>query len=130
MNLDKNFFVKQDFTKDELDKYKKPIHRNLGIAKTSDEPEIIFHFSYMAFLKIGIYCLAKQGYRVKSRMGHHQKIIEGLSEILKSEDIFLVGDKMRKDRNLSMYSADFLSFREEIDEYLNFTEALSKKILS
>ncbi len=106
MKFDKNYFNRQRFTQIELEKYYNSIRKNLTIAQSNPEPEIRFHFTYMALLKIGIYLLAKKGYRVKSRPGHHQKIIETLSEILNNEDIVIIGDKMRKDRNLDLYSAD------------------------
>jgi len=84
MKYDKNFFIKQQFDQEELEKYKKSAERNLNIAKSSEEPEVIFHFAYMALIKIGIYCLAKAGYRIKGKPGHHQKIIEYLSKALNS----------------------------------------------
>ena len=97
MRLDRNFFITQKFTEDELKKYKQSAKRDLDIAKTSKDSEVTFHFSYMALVKIGIYCLAREGYRLKSRPGHHQKIIEYLSRHLNSENILMIGDKMRKD---------------------------------
>ncbi|MFA5271438.1 MAG: hypothetical protein WC412_03735 [Candidatus Omnitrophota bacterium] len=128
MTIDKNFFVKQNFRPEELSKYKQSAKHNLGIAKTNEEPEVVFHFTYMALIKIGIYCLAKDGYRAKSRPGHHQKIIEYLSQVFGSEDIGIIGDKMRKDRNLEMYCAETLYSQEEIKEYLKFVEGLYKQI--
>jgi len=128
MNFDKNFFGEQKFTDAELVKYRKSAKRDLDIALSSHEPEVVFHFAYMALIKIGIYHLAKEGYRVKSRVGHHQKIIESLSRILDSEDIGIIGDKMRKDRNLDLYSGDALHSLEEIKEYLRFIEALCVKL--
>ncbi len=128
MKLDKNFFIKQKFSLVEIEKYKKSAKRNLEIAKSSKEPEVIFHFAYMSLIKMGIYCLAKDGYRVKSQPGHYQKIIEYLSQTLKSEDIIIIGDKMRRDRNLDLYSADIVYSEAEIKEYLEFIENIYKKI--
>lgn len=128
MIFDKNFFSKQKFTGEELKKYKRSAKRDLDIAKTSKEPEVVFHFAYMALIKIGIYCLASEGYRVKGRPGHHQMLIEFLSRHFKSEDILIVGDKMRKDRNLDFYSADALGPHEEIAENLKFVNDLYNKL--
>ena len=99
-----------------------------GVTWVSKEPEVIFHFAYMALIKIGIYCLAKVGYRVKSRPGHHQKIIEYLSTAINSEEVSIIGDKMRKDRNLDLYSADIVYSYGEIKEYLKFVENIYKQI--
>ncbi|HBE44046.1 MAG TPA: hypothetical protein DDW17_01000 [Deltaproteobacteria bacterium] len=128
MKLDPNFFVKQQFSLEEIEKYKKSAKRNLETAISSKEPEVIFHFAYMSLIKMGIYRLAKSGYRVKSKPGHHQKIIEYLSQMLKSEDIIIIGDKMRKDRNLDFYSADVMYSEKEIKEYLEFVKNIYKQI--
>jgi hypothetical protein len=128
MRFDKNFFIEQAFTPTELARYKKSAKRDLDIARESKEPEVVFHFAYMALIKIGIWCLAREGYRVKSRPGHHQKIIESLGMILGSEDIVVVGEKMRKDRNLDFYSAGVLGSPEENQDYLEFIEELYKKL--
>ena len=128
MKFDKNFFIKQSFTSDELVKYKMAAKRDLDITQSSNEPEVIFHFAYMALIKMGIYCIAKAGYRIKSRPGHHQKIIEYLSKLLHSEDIYVIGDKMRKDRNLDFYSADYIGSTAEINEYVKFVTDIYARI--
>lgn len=127
MNLDRNFFIKQSFTAPELARYKRSAKRDLDIARAAKEAEVAFHFAYMGLIKIGIYCLAREGYRVKSRPGHHQKIIESLGAIMGSEDILVVGEKMRKDRNLDFYCAGVLSSPEENQDDLEFIEGLYKK---
>jgi hypothetical protein len=48
--------------------------------------------------------------------------------ILGSEDIVVVGEKMRKDRNLDFYSAGVLGSPEENQDYLEFIEELYKKL--
>ena len=130
MKFDKNFFISQKFSSAELDKYEKSVKRDLNIAGSSKDSEVTFHFAFMALIKIGIYCLAQAGYRVKSRPGHHQKIIESLSQSLGSEDILIIGDKMRKDRNLDFYGADALCSAEEAREYLEFVHGIFKRMQS
>jgi len=71
--MDKNFFSTQVFTADELEKLRKSAEKYLAISKKNREPEVKFHFTYMTLIKIGIYLIAKEGYRVKSRPGHHQQ---------------------------------------------------------
>ena len=128
MTLDKNFFMSQKFSRSDLEKYKKSAKRDLEIADNSKDSEVAFHFAFMALIKMGIYCLAKAGHRVKSRPGHHQKIIEYLSRSLDSQDVLIIGDKMRKDRNLDFYSADIAYSREETMEYLQFIKGIFRKI--
>lgn len=128
MKFDPNFFIKQKFTEAQLKKHGQSAQRDLNIAQTSKESEVRFHFTYMAMLKAGIYYLARHGYRVKGVPGHHQKVIEALSRIMELQDIQIVGDKMRKDRNLDLYSAELLTSPEEIQEYFHFVKDLFKKI--
>ncbi|HPN88233.1 MAG TPA: hypothetical protein PLH56_02735 [Candidatus Omnitrophota bacterium] len=122
MKWDKTFFIKQVFSQGELLKYKKAAERDLVIAESSEEKEVVFHFTYMAFIKMGIYYIAKEGYRVKSSLGHHQKIIEALSQILDSKDVLIIGDSMRKARNLDFYSATTFTVTNEVKEYLVFVK--------
>ena len=128
MRFDKNYFLKQEFGHNELNKYKKAAERDLAIAHKDKEIEVIFHFSYMALLKIGIYVIAKEGYRVKSRPGHHVQIIETLSDILKSKDVAIIGDKMRRDRNLDLYSANALITKKDVEAYYKFVQELFQTI--
>lgn len=128
MKIDRNFFVKQKFTPEELVRYKQAAHRDFDIARASPEPEVMFHFGYMSLLKIGIYCLAKEGLRVKARPGHHQKIIESLADLLGNEEIHILGDRMRKDRNVDLYSAGQVASVDHINEYLKLIERLFRKI--
>ena len=55
MKFDSNQFTEQSFSAEELRKYYQAIKRDLAIASRDAEPEVIFHFSYMALLKIGMY---------------------------------------------------------------------------
>ena len=128
MKFDRNFFVTQAFTAEELRGYRDSVKRDLDIARVKQSPEVVFHFAYMALIKIGIYYLAKEGLRVKSRPGHHQKIIETLSTLLDSEEVMILGDKMRKDRNLDFYSAGPLKPVENSDLYLEFVGRLFRQM--
>ena len=60
MMFDKNFFIKQSFMPAELARYRKSAKRDLDIAHAGKEPEVVFHFAYMALIKIGIYCFMEQ----------------------------------------------------------------------
>lgn len=82
----------------------------------------------MTLIKIGIYLIAKEGYRIRSRPGHHQMIIEELSEILKNEDVILIGDKMRRSRNMDFYSADGMITETEASKDLEFVEKIYKSL--
>lgn len=125
MTFDNKFFAAQKFTAVELENIRKSIKRNLELAGPGEEAEVVFHFTYMALLKIGIYLIAKEGYRVKSQPGHHVKIIELLSKLSGSEEVLSIGDKMRKDRNIDLYGSGLLIEGTEAKEYFDFVKALS-----
>ena len=126
--MDRNYFIKQIFTAEELGKIRKAINRSLGIAQKREEPEVSFYFAYMTLIKMGIYCLARDGYRVKGKPGHHKKIIEYLSHTLKNKEILVVGDKMRRDRNFDLYSTGIFISEKELAEYIEFIEKINQLI--
>ncbi len=126
--MDKNFFSKQTFSSEELKKLLQSVEKHLSISKKNNEPEVKFHFTYMTLIKIGIYLIAKKGYRIKSRPGHHKLLIENLSSILKNEDIMLIGDKMRRRRNMDFYSADGMITETEANADFEFVEKIYKNL--
>ncbi|OIP75447.1 MAG: hypothetical protein AUK06_01795, partial [Parcubacteria group bacterium CG2_30_36_18] len=101
--------------------------KDLGIAIRSKEPEVIFNFSYSALVKIGIVLIAACGYRVRSRVGHHIKILEKLTQILQDKNIEIIGDRMRKKRNLDLYEGGIIISQKEAKDYLDFTKRIIKK---
>ncbi len=126
-NFDTRFFQKEKFENKTIVKYFRNAAKDLGIAFRSKEPEVIFNFSYSALVKIGIVLIAICGYRVKSRVGHHIKILEKLSQILNDKNIEIIGDKMRKKRNLDLYEGGIIIAQKEAEDYLDFTKRIIKK---
>ena len=65
--------------------------------------------------------------RSRSIPGHHIKIIEKMSEILKDENINEVGNSMRMKRNRDLYSGGvFISDKESEDFYFFIEKVLFK----
>jgi hypothetical protein len=73
MIFDKNSFNAVKFNKEQINNILNSALRDLFVAKKSDIVEVVFRFSYDALLKFGMYILAKNGYKVRSVPGHHQK---------------------------------------------------------
>lgn len=119
-------FKEQEFTDRQIENYFKSALKDFKIARDSDIPEIVFKFSYDSLLKIAITVCAKNNLRVKSRVGHHIDLVEKLSEYLGDEDIFIVGNEMRKKRNFDLYSGGVSITKKEA---LNYKEWLKKIIL-
>ena len=127
LHFDTKFFQKKKFDKRTILKYFRNAIEDFRIAFNDNRPAVIFNFSYSALIKIGITFLALQGYRIKSRKGHHIKILEKLSEILDDKDIEIIGDKMRKKRNLDLYEGGIIIELREAKQYLNFVEETLNK---
>lgn len=126
-NFDTKFFQKKKFEDKTIFKYFRNAIKDLGIAVRSKEPEVIFNFSYSALVKIGIVLIAACGYRIRSRIGHHIKILEKLSQILNNNNIEIIGDRMRKKRNLDLYEGGIIISSKEAKDYLNFTKKVIKR---
>ena len=121
-------FQKMVFSQAQLGQYLASAKRDLEIAVDSDVTEVIFKFSYDALLKIGIFLIAKAGYKVRSRAGHHFKIIEKLTQILEDENLSVLGHKMRQDRNIGLYSGGLSVSQKECLEYLDFVKEAFEKV--
>ena len=101
--------------------------KDLNIAKRSYIPEVIFKFSYDALIKLGIALIAERGYKVRSVVGHHVKILEKMAEILQNTDIEVIGNQMRQKRNTDLYEGGFLISKKDSQAYLEFIESVFKK---
>ncbi len=127
ISFDSKFFQKTRFDSRTISKYFKNSLKDLKIATEDKRPEVIFKFSYEAVIKTGIALIAFYGYRVKSRRGHHIKILEKLSQILRDEDIKTIGEAMRKKRNLDLYEGGVMISSKEAKDYLNFVKKVIEK---
>ena len=127
INFETKFFQKKRLEDKVISKYLRNSVKDLNIAVRSREPEVIFNFSYFALIKAGIVLISACGYRVKSRVGHHVKILEKLAEILDDKDIEMIGDKMRKKRNLDLYEGGIVIDLQEAQQYLNFIKVVVRK---
>jgi hypothetical protein len=127
MNFENQHFQKLAFSRQAIGRFFKSAARDLKIAEESVIPEVIFKFSYDALIKLGIALIAEKGYKVRSAAGHHIKILEGLSRILEDEDIVVLGDKMRQERNLNLYEGGFFAGEKDSREYLVFVKQVFQK---
>ncbi|MBI4692364.1 MAG: hypothetical protein HY773_02970 [Candidatus Terrybacteria bacterium] len=127
INFDSKFFQKIKADKKIISKYFSSALKDFGIASKNNYPEVIFNFSYSALLKTGITLIAYHGQRIKSRKGHHIKILEKLSQILDDKNIEIIGDKMRKKRNLDLYEGGIMISKKEMGYYFDFIKAVIHK---
>ena len=125
--FDDGYFQNFDFSPEQIKKYWESAIKDLNIARRAEEPEVKFQFAYNAFIKLGITLIAESGMRAKSRMGHHLKIIEKMSEILKDKDILAIGNQIRKARNTELYGGGIVMSKKQADDYLDFVMSASKK---
>jgi len=122
MKFDDRYFKKFDFTKEQIDKNLQNASKDLKIAKKDSIPEVKFNYAYTALVKAGIALLSFYKVKIKSVPGHHIKIIEKISDILKNEVINETGNAMRAKRNLDFYSGGIEVTEKECREYIDFVE--------
>ena len=127
INFESRYFQKLAFKEEQIAQFLKSALHDLEIAGRSDIPDVIFKFSYDALVKLGIALIAKKGYKIRSTTGHHVKILEKLSQILKEEDILVFGNKMRQERNFNLYDGRFFVGEKDSREYLDFVKSVFKK---
>ncbi len=60
--------------------------------------------------------------------GHHVRLIEKLSELLKDADIFTFGNAMRMKRNEDLYGEGGFVSDKEAAEYLEFVRSVLDKV--
>ena len=107
INFENQYFRKLAFAEKQIEQLSNSAIHDLKIADSSDINDVIFKFSYDALIKLGIFLIAKKGYKVRSAVGHHIKILEKLSKILEDNDILVLSNKMRQERNINLYDGRF-----------------------
>lgn len=123
--FENKYFVKFNFTGDQIKKYFNSAYKDLRIAKGATVAEVKFQFAYNSFIKLGISLIACHSYKVKSRAGHHIKILEKMAEILENKNVLIYGNQMRKTRNTELYDGGSAMITgKQSAEYLNFTEKM------
>lgn len=127
INFESQYFQKLAFKEEQIEQFLKSALHDLKIAEASDIPDVIFKFSYDALVKLGIALIAKKGYKIRSTTGHHVKILEKLNQILKEENILVLGNKMRQERNFNLYDGKFFVGEKDSREYLDFVKSVFKK---
>ncbi len=126
-NFESQHFQKLPIKEEQIEQFLKSALHDLKIAQDSDIPDVIFKFSYDALIKLGIALIAKKGYKIRSTAGHHVKILEKLSQLFKDEDILVLGNKMRQERNVNLYDGGFFVGEKDSHEYLKFVKSAFKK---
>ena len=126
MNLffETKFFERRKFEEKTIKKYFAGAERDFKIARENKHPEVVFKFVYDCLIKLGITLIVALGYRIKSRIGHHIKILEKLSQILDNKDIEIMGEAMRKKRNFDLYEGGAIISEKEAGEYFNFVKTI------
>ena len=116
------YFQKSNSTQKQMDKALANAERDLSIAKEDRFLIVRFNYAYMALLKCGTTLLQHYGHRVRSVPGHHVKILEKMSELLKDEDIMTIGNIMRSKRNRDLYDGGIEVTEKECNDFVEFTE--------
>lgn len=127
INFENQYFRRLVFSENQIKQLSDSAIHDLKIAESSDVNDVMFKFSYDALIKLGIFLIAKNGYKVRSTTGHHVKILEKLSKILQDNDIVVLANKMRQERNINLYDGGFFVSKKDSCEYLAFVKQSFKK---
>lgn len=130
MNFEDSYFTKFKFTKEQIKKNFENALKDLNIAKKDKILEVKFNYAYTALIKAGIALLSFNFIKVKSVPGHHIKIIEKMSDILRDDTIADIGNAMRSKRNLDFYAGGIEVTEKECEDYIKFSEKVLKKVKS
>ncbi|MBN1521614.1 MAG: hypothetical protein JW928_03695 [Candidatus Aureabacteria bacterium] len=101
--FDNQYFQKIKASQKQIFKSLENAERDLSIAREDRFLIVRFNYAYTALLKCGTALLQHHGYRVRSVPGHHVKILEKMSGLLKDENIMTIGNIMRSKRNKDLY---------------------------
>jgi hypothetical protein len=128
--FDPQFFKKFEFGQKQISGYLRNAARDLEIAEKDSFVEVRFSYCYQAMLKSGIALIAKQGYKTRSVVGHHIKILEKMAEILKNPEIAIYGNAMRAKRNLDLYEGGVVLGESEVSSFVSFVKDTLNSIRS
>ena len=127
--FESKYFIRWNFTEEQIILFYNNALRDLQIATENKRPEVKFTYSYNALIKGGIALVAKIGkVKIRSIPGHHVKIIEKMSEILKDNSINELGNAMRMKRNEDFYAGGIFISEKESEDYHVFVKEILFKI--
>ena len=104
----------------EIDGHRQAAERSLADAALQGiSPEGRFQLAYNAALGLATLAVVASGYRIKSRVGHHQITFEAAGVALGEEASVLIKyfDRCRRTRNVITYEGDEIS-TEQANELL------------
>ena len=128
MKFEDKYFTEFKFSSEQIKKNLQNAERDIEIAQKDEFLDVKFNYIYTALLKLGIAVLSFYQRKVKSVPGHHVKIIDKLSEILKYEDIADLGNVMRSKRNQDLYDGGIVVTSKECAEYISFVQDVFERV--
>ena len=120
-------FEKFEYKEGQVKRYLDAAFKDYKLASLASAPELSFYACFNVVVKTSIAICASNNLRVKSRIGHHIKLIEKLADLLKDENIEVVANKMRSKRNRDLYTGGVIISQREVDYYLKFCKSLLEK---
>ena len=128
MKFDKEFFIKQDFLPELIEAAFRNARQDWERVQAMDDPAIICRIDYDCIIKFGVAALCKEGYRVRSVPGHHRIILEAMVDLMELKKEYEYLDRLRKKRNLELYSGGAEFTQKEADTLLALLQEIFHNI--
>ena len=122
------FFQEFSFPEKEVSRFLENANRDLKIARMDKFAEVRFSYAYQALIKAGIALIAVHKKKLRSMPGHHLKVLEKMSELLKDPGVFVMGNAMRMKRNTDLYSGGEFISEKEAEDYCVFVAGVLAKV--
>lgn len=121
MKFEGEHFIKFKFTEGQIKKNFDNACKDSDIAKKDEILDVKFTYAYTAFIKAGVALLSFYGVKIRGIPGHHIKVIEEMSKLLKDDSVVIMGNLIRSKRNIDFYSGGVEVTEKECNEYIEFT---------
>lgn len=107
MNIDKNVFVKKEFTENEINAIMVSSKKHLEFSKSMIKKEAKLVFLFFSLIKYCLCLLARKNIAQKNELKDYKKLIETAAKLSGNEDIEAIGKKIVSDYNETLNYAGY-----------------------
>lgn len=127
IRFEEEYFQKFAYTSQQIGKYFQNAAKDLQLAKGLESSEAAYRIGYESIIKVGIAVIAKHGYKVRSNMGHHYKILQKIADITGLRDEINFLQQVRRKRNIDLYEGGFSFSETDVRNLIGVAEKIFRK---